>query len=105
MLSKVRGKVSSKSLSDKRFRNDHRVSKPMARCLDVSATAHFLGVNRRSVWRLVDRGTHEELLESSHVYRDIHASQLAEPDEMQPRQTPDGLFVGGDLFQEKELAS
>jgi len=55
--------------------------------------------------RLVDRGTHEELLESSNVYRDIHASQLAEPDEVQPLPTPDGLFAGGDLFQEKELVS
>src|SRR5207248_9445288 len=32
--------------------------------------------------RLVDTGTHEELLESSAVYRDIHASPLAEPGEV-----------------------
>src|SRR5260370_1405482 len=31
--------------------------------------------------RLVDTGTHEELLESSHVYREIHASQLADKEE------------------------
>jgi ATP-binding cassette subfamily B protein len=31
--------------------------------------------------RLVDSGTHDELLASSSVYRDIHASQLAAPDE------------------------
>jgi ATP-binding cassette subfamily B protein len=53
--------------------------------------------------RLVDTGTHEELLESSAVYRDIHASQLAEPDEIAP--TRDGLFNAGDLFAEKELVS
>jgi hypothetical protein len=32
--------------------------------------------------RLVDSGSHDELLESSMVYREIHASQLAEPDEL-----------------------
>jgi ABC-type multidrug transport system fused ATPase/permease subunit len=32
--------------------------------------------------RLVDSGSHEELLESSATYREIHASQLAEPDEV-----------------------
>jgi ABC-type multidrug transport system ATPase subunit len=53
--------------------------------------------------RLVDTGTHEELLESSAVYRDIHASQLAEPDEIAP--TRDGLFNAADLFAEKELVS
>jgi ATP-binding cassette subfamily B protein len=30
--------------------------------------------------RLVASGTHEELLESSPVYRDIHASQLVDPE-------------------------
>jgi ABC-type multidrug transport system fused ATPase/permease subunit len=34
--------------------------------------------------RLVDSGTHTELLESSSVYHEIHASQLAEPDEALP---------------------
>jgi ABC-type multidrug transport system fused ATPase/permease subunit len=53
--------------------------------------------------RLVDTGTHEELLESSAVYRDIHASQLAEPEEIAPLR--DGLLTAGDLFAEKELVS
>jgi ATP-binding cassette subfamily B protein len=51
--------------------------------------------------RLVATGTHEELLESSAVYRDIHASQLAEKEEVP--------HVGDDLFDpallEKELVS
>jgi ATP-binding cassette subfamily B protein len=34
--------------------------------------------------RLVDTGTHEELLETSSVYHEIHASQLAEPRERVP---------------------
>jgi ATP-binding cassette subfamily B protein len=52
--------------------------------------------------RLVDTGTHEELLESSRVYREIHASQLAEPDELAPR-LRDGFFGAGEF--EKELVS
>jgi ATP-binding cassette subfamily B protein len=53
---------------------------------------------------LVDTGTHEELLESSHVYREIHASQLAEPDELIPQpQLADDLFDAGEF--EKELVS
>jgi ATP-binding cassette subfamily B protein len=55
--------------------------------------------------RLVDTGTHDELLESSNVYRQIHASQLAEPDEsVQPR---DGLLKPGAFLPdpEKDLVS
>jgi ATP-binding cassette subfamily B multidrug efflux pump len=51
--------------------------------------------------RLVDTGSHEELLESSTVYREIHASQLAEPDEVIVEHR--NGFVVGDL--EKELVS
>jgi ATP-binding cassette subfamily B protein len=51
--------------------------------------------------QLVATGTHEELLESSAVYRDIHASQLAEKEEIP--QLPDGLFDPAAL--EKELVS
>ncbi len=51
--------------------------------------------------RLVDTGTHEELLESSHVYREIHASQLADKEE--------APLLDGGLFDpsvlEKELVS
>jgi ABC-type multidrug transport system fused ATPase/permease subunit len=51
--------------------------------------------------RLVDTGTHEELLESSTVYRDIHASQLADKEE--------APLLDGGLFDpsvlEKELVS
>jgi ABC-type multidrug transport system fused ATPase/permease subunit len=55
--------------------------------------------------RLVDSGTHEELLESSSVYRDIHASQLAEPDELPaPHDEADG-FDPDRFFSEKELVS
>jgi ATP-binding cassette subfamily B protein len=53
--------------------------------------------------RLVDCGTHEELLETSHVYRDIHASQLAEPNELAAPDGRDGLFDG--FLSEKELVS
>jgi ABC-type multidrug transport system fused ATPase/permease subunit len=53
--------------------------------------------------KLVDCGTHDELLESSHVYREIHASQLAEPDELPPPGPHDGLLDG--FFSEKELVS
>ena len=53
--------------------------------------------------KLVDRGTHDELLESSSVYREIHASQLAEPDELPPAGERDGLFDG--FLSEKELVS
>jgi ATP-binding cassette subfamily B protein len=55
--------------------------------------------------KLVDQGTHEELLETSSVYRDIHASQLAEPDEVPAISEADGLFRADGLFQEKELVS
>jgi ATP-binding cassette subfamily B protein len=52
--------------------------------------------------RLVDRGTHEELLESSTVYREIHASQLSDPSELPPAPPPeDNRFDTGEL--EKEL--
>jgi ATP-binding cassette subfamily B protein len=51
--------------------------------------------------RLVDSGSHEELLESSSVYREIHASQLAEPDEVTVEHR--NGFVVGDLS--KELVS
>src|SRR5207302_904384 len=51
--------------------------------------------------RLVDRGTHEELLESSNVYREIHASQLAEPEEVVHLR--DRVFDAGEF--EKELIS
>jgi len=51
--------------------------------------------------RLVDSGSHEDLLESSPVYREIHASQLAEPDEVTVEHR--NGFVVGDL--EKELVS
>jgi ABC-type multidrug transport system fused ATPase/permease subunit len=52
--------------------------------------------------RLVDTGTHEELLESSHVYREIHASQLAEPEEVVQIGTNGHVDVGE---FEKELVS
>jgi ABC-type multidrug transport system fused ATPase/permease subunit len=52
--------------------------------------------------RLVDTGTHEELLESSHVYREIHASQLAEPEELVQIGTNGHVDVGE---FEKELVS
>ena len=55
--------------------------------------------------RLVDSGTHEELLESSKVYRDIHASQLAEPDELAAPRDTDGLYDSDGFFSEKELVS
>jgi ATP-binding cassette, subfamily B, multidrug efflux pump len=51
--------------------------------------------------RLVDSGTHDELLDSSEVYRQIHASQLAEPEEVV--ELRDGYFSAGEL--EKELVS
>ena len=51
--------------------------------------------------RLVDSGTHDELLDSSEVYRQIHASQLAEPEEVV--QLRDRYFSAGEL--EKELVS
>jgi ATP-binding cassette subfamily B protein len=53
--------------------------------------------------RLVDSGTHDELLESSTVYREIHSSQLAEPDEL-PAPT-NGVFEQDGFFSEKELVS
>jgi len=51
--------------------------------------------------RLVDTGTHEELLDSSEIYRQIHASQLAEPEEVV--QLRDRVFDAGEF--EKELVS
>jgi ATP-binding cassette, subfamily B, multidrug efflux pump len=51
--------------------------------------------------RLVDSGTHEELLDSSEVYRQINASQLAEPEQVEHMH--DGLYDAGDL--ESELVS
>ena len=51
--------------------------------------------------RLVDTGTHEELLDSSEIYRQIHASQLAEPEEVV--QLRDRVFDAGEF--EKELIS
>jgi ABC-type multidrug transport system fused ATPase/permease subunit len=55
--------------------------------------------------KLVDQGTHEELLDTSNVYREIHASQLAEPDEVPAIGDTDGLFRADGLFPEKELVS
>jgi len=55
--------------------------------------------------RLVDSGTHEELLESSNVYREIHASQLAEPDELPAARQRDGLFEADGFMSERELVS
>jgi ABC-type multidrug transport system fused ATPase/permease subunit len=52
--------------------------------------------------RLVDSGSHDELLESSPVYREIHASQLAEPDEAV--ELRNGLHVN-QLGREQELVS
>jgi ABC-type multidrug transport system fused ATPase/permease subunit len=51
--------------------------------------------------RLVDSGTHDELLESSDVYRQIHASQLAQPEESVPMRN--GVFSPSEL--ETELVS
>jgi ATP-binding cassette subfamily B protein len=51
--------------------------------------------------RLVDAGSHDELLESSEIYRDIHASQLAEPEEAV--QLRNGVLDPREL--EKELVS
>jgi excisionase family DNA binding protein len=56
-LSKVDSKAMAKSAPDKGSRNGHRASNPRARCLDVAKTAEFLGVNRRTVWRLVEHKT------------------------------------------------
>jgi ABC-type multidrug transport system fused ATPase/permease subunit len=55
--------------------------------------------------RLVDSGTHEELLETSHVYREIHSSQLAEPNELPPAHDPDEVFEANGFLSEKELVS
>jgi ATP-binding cassette subfamily B protein len=54
--------------------------------------------------RLVDSGSHEDLLESSSVYREIHASQLAEPDEL-PAGRTNGVYEPDGFFPEKELVS
>ncbi|TMF01050.1 MAG: ABC transporter ATP-binding protein [Chloroflexi bacterium] len=51
--------------------------------------------------RLVDTGTHEELLDSSEIYRQIHASQLAEPEEVVHLR--DRVFDAGEF--EEELIS
>jgi ABC-type multidrug transport system fused ATPase/permease subunit len=51
--------------------------------------------------RLVDTGTHDELLESSSIYREIQASQLAEADE--GFELPGGIIDFEDL--QKELVS
>jgi len=51
--------------------------------------------------RLVDSGTHDELLDSSEIYRQIHASQLAEPEEV--AQMRDAFYGAGEL--ETELVS
>jgi ATP-binding cassette subfamily B multidrug efflux pump len=53
--------------------------------------------------RLVDSGSHEELLETSSVYREIHASQLAEPNELDAPPSRNGLITLPGL--EKELVS
>jgi ATP-binding cassette subfamily B protein len=53
--------------------------------------------------RLVDTGTHDELLESSAVYREIHASQLAEPDETEHLRN--GSFSTDPRELQKELVS
>jgi len=53
--------------------------------------------------RLVDSGSHDELLESSAVYREIHASQLAEPNELEEPPSRNGLITLPGL--EKELVS
>jgi ABC-type multidrug transport system fused ATPase/permease subunit len=57
--------------------------------------------------RLVDAGSHEELLDSSSVYREIHASQLAEADEDLARiHAADGAFNPSGMGDfEKELVS
>jgi hypothetical protein len=55
----------------------------------------------------VDAGSHEELLDSSSVYREIHASQLAEADEDLARiHAADGAFNPSGMGDfEKELVS
>jgi ATP-binding cassette subfamily B protein len=55
--------------------------------------------------RLVACGTHEELLETSNVYHEIHASQLAEPDELPAGGGRDAAFEPDGFFSEKELVS
>ncbi|HEX8966858.1 MAG TPA: ATP-binding cassette domain-containing protein, partial [Chloroflexota bacterium] len=59
--------------------------------------------------RLVDSGTHEELLEASNVYRQIHASQLAESDQAELGPQPEDGFLGTPElypeYPEKELVS
>jgi ATP-binding cassette subfamily B protein len=52
--------------------------------------------------RVVDFGSHEELLDTSQVYREIHASQLAEPDELDPPYRNGTVDLPG---LEKELVS
>ena len=55
--SKADRKAIARAALEKGSRSDHRATNPRARCLDVAATAVFLGVNRRTVWRLVEHGT------------------------------------------------
>jgi ABC-type multidrug transport system fused ATPase/permease subunit len=55
--------------------------------------------------RLVECGTHEELLDSSSVYREIHASQLAEPNELPTGRPGDGVFEPDGFMSERELVS
>jgi ATP-binding cassette, subfamily B, multidrug efflux pump len=53
--------------------------------------------------RIVDSGTHDELLATSATYREIHASQLADPDEAQ--QLRNGVYDTRERDPERELVS
>jgi ATP-binding cassette subfamily B protein len=59
--------------------------------------------------KLVDQGTHEELLEHSQVYREIHSSQLAQADEIpaisQAAMDEELIDEAEELLSEKELVS
>ncbi len=59
--------------------------------------------------KLVDQGTHEELLETSTVYREIHSSQLAQPDEVpaisQAAVDEELIDEAEEMLSEKELVS
>jgi ATP-binding cassette subfamily B protein len=58
--------------------------------------------------KLVDQGSHEELLETSTVYRDIHASQLAEPNEVPAiSESVEEVLIdeAEEMLSEKELVS
>ena len=50
-------KASTKGALCKGQGSDRWVADPKVRCFDIQATATFLGVSRRAVWRLVERGT------------------------------------------------